>query len=315
MKLSLLILPLFAALTLSSCSNYKKNENPTVITIGSGSKNAMFYPVATALCDVFNHHNQDKNVTCEARISKGAEYNLNAVENGEFTMGISQANLQFDAYNGNKQFAGNPHKNLRSLFGLHYEYMTIIAKKDAGIKSFADLKGKRVNIGNPGSGSRILFLQMIEKLGWNLSDFAQIYEESGSDINKVLCVPNKADAAVYIVGHPNKSFGSMLQNCNAELVNLSDDEINKFVSLAPQEFKKLPIPANTYPQTPNEINSFASFTILSTSAKLDDKIVKNFVKTIEANKSELTKKLPALTIINFSPPKTINLAPTHNGLN
>ena len=107
MKSPFLILPVFITLLLSCCSPYKE-KNPIIITIGSGSKNAMFYPVATSLCNVFNRHNKDKTIICEARISKGAEYNLTAVENGEFKMGISQANLQYDAYTGSKQFKKNP---------------------------------------------------------------------------------------------------------------------------------------------------------------------------------------------------------------
>lgn len=297
---------ILALLTISSCQ-----ANIKTINIGSGSHNAMYYPVASALCEVFNEHNQDQNIVCKAKISKGAEFNLNAIENGEIEMGISQANLQHDAYMGYKQFAGNPHKKLRTLFGVHDEYLTIIAKKDSGINSFSDLKGKKVNIGNIGSGSRILFEQMIKKLGWKLEDFKEIYGETGSDINKVLCTPNQANAAVYIVGHPNKSFDFILNNCDAKLVNLSTDEINKFVSLAPEDFFPTSIPRNFYKANPNEIQTFASKTILSVSENIDPKIVYNFVKIINENKDELVKKQPSLSTMDFFEKNNLNLAPKH----
>ena len=314
MKTIFFIFSIFVTLTLVSCNSSSYNKkNQTTITIGSGSKNAMYYPVATALCEIFNKYNQDQNVVCKAKLSKGAEYNLDAVEDGEFSMGISQANLQYDAYKGYKQFDGDPHKNLRTLFEVHYEYLTIIAKKDSSINSFSDLKGKKVNIGNSGSGSRVLFTQMIKKLRWDLSYFKEIYEESGSNINKVLCNSNKADAAVYIVGHPNKSFATMLDKCNAKLVNLSDSEIKLFTSLAPKDFFKASIPENTYLNN-QAINTFASKTILSTSAKIDPKIVQNFVKIIRGHREELIKKQLSLTTIKFSNSDELKLAPFYQGL-
>ncbi len=301
----------FAFLILMSSSACQSNIK--TINIGSGSHHAMYYPVASAICEVFNEHNSDKDIICKAQISKGAEYNLNAVENGELEMGISQANLQYDAYTGQRQFANNPHKKLRTLFAVHDEYMTIIAKKDSNINSFADLKGKSVNIGNVGSGSRILFEQMIKKLGWTLKDFKEIYGETGSDINKVLCSGN-ADAAIYIVGHPNKSFGDMLKNCDTKLVNLSTKEIKTFISLAPEDFFTTSIPSNIYKESPDRIQTFASKTVLSTSENIDPEIIYNFVKIVSENKNELIKKQPSLTPIDFFEKSNLKLAPKHQGV-
>jgi len=299
-----------ALITIFSC----QSTNTKTINIGSGSHHAMYYPVASALCEVFNEHNQDKNITCKAQISKGAQYNLDAIENGEFEMGISQANLQYDAYMGYKDYSGKPHKKLRTLFGIHNEYLTIIAKKNSGINSFSDLKGKKVNIGNIGSGSRILFEQMIKKMGWKLDDFKEIYGETGSDINKVLCTQNKADAAIYIVGHPNKSFDYILNNCDTKLVSLSDKEIAEFVSLAPDDFFQKSIPNDTYKANPNEVKTFASRTILSTSEDLDPEIVNHFVKVIKENQKELMQIQPSLTTVDFFQNNNLKLAPKHQGV-
>lgn len=300
---------ILALIITSSCQ-----PNTKTINIGSGSHNAMYYPVASAICEVFNEHNQDKNVVCKAQTSKGAEYNLSAIENGEFEIGISEANFQYDAYMGYKQFTGNPHKKLRTLFGVHDEYLTIIAKKDSGINSFSDLKGKKVNIGNVGSGSRTLFEQMIKRLGWTLKDFKEIYGENGSDINKVLCSDGQADAAVYIVGHPNRSFDSVLSNCNTKLISLSKDEVKKFISLAPEDFFSATITQNTYTSNPNEVQTFASRTILSASENIDPEIIYNFVKIINENKDELIKKQPSLATIDFFEKNNLKLAPKHQGV-
>lgn len=304
---------LFAAIT--SCGNVMIKEKETkIIKIGSGSPNAMYYPVASSVCDIFNKYNEDKSIICKAVLSQGAEFNLDSVENGTFDMGIAQANLQYDAYQGLGKFSGKPHKNLRTLFNIHNEYLTLIVKKNSNINSFSDLRGKRVNIGNKGSGSRILFSQMIKTLGWTLGDFEEIYEESGSNISKVLCTPNKADAAVYIVGHPNKSFAAMIDDCNTELVSLSDSEIETFVKLSPKEFRRSFIPKNTYNDTLEEVETFASTTILTASVNLDKTFVRNFVRTISEHKDELIAIQPALAVINFSSEDDPNLAPLHEGL-
>lgn len=314
MKIVASSLTILLVLTLASCGigDWHKNKI-TTFTIGSGSKNAMFYPVANALCEVFNSHNTDKNVVCKALLSSGAEYNLKAVNSGKFDMGIAQGNLQYDAYHGLNEFSNNPYKNLRTLFNVHNEYLTIISKKDY-IKSFSDLRGKKVNIGNPGSGSRILFSRMISKLGWDIDDFKKIYEESGSNIKKVLCTDDEADAAVYIVGHPNKSFEFTIDDCNAKLVSLSNSEIESFVSLSPEGFYKSFIPKNTYNKTHHNINTFASKTILSASAELDDKIVRNFVKIISDNREELIRLQPELSVINFITKGDNHHAPLHKAL-
>jgi TRAP transporter TAXI family solute receptor len=295
---------------LNSCESFHKK---TVFTIGSGSKNAMYYPVASALCEVFNKHNQDKNILCQANQSKGAEYNLDAIENGEFDMGISQTNLQYDAYTGRKKFANNPHKKLRTLFTIHDEYLTIIAKKNSKVNNFYDLRGKKVNIGNKGSGSRILFSQMIKKLGWNLADFKEVYEESGSNIKKVICSESKAEAAIYLVGHPNKSFKYLLDECDSKLIGLSKSETNLFISLSPKDFYKIFIPERTYGDN-SKIRTFASKTVLSASTNLNEKTVQNFVKIISSNKAELIQKQPALITIQFFQKNKSGLAPLHQGL-
>lgn len=317
MKIIASSLVILSILILSSCrvnSWYKSKEKLTIFTIGSGSNDAMFYPVASSLCKIFNKYNEDKTVICRALLSSGAEYNLHAVENGEFDMGIAQANLQYDAYNGLNEFSGNPHKNLRTLLNVHDEYLTIISKNNE-IKSFSDLRGKKINIGNNGSGSRILFSRMIDRFGWKLEDFAEIYEESGSNIKKVLCVKDKADAAIYIVGHPNKSFEFMINKCGATLISLSDSEIESFLPLSPKEFHKSFIPKHTYGAIHQNINTFASRTILSASTKLDKNIVRSFVKIISQHKEELLKLQPELFEISIPAEDYYpSLSPLHEAL-
>ena len=294
------------------------HEKQKTIVIGSGTAGAMYYPVATSLCNVFNKYNHKYNIKCHAKITKGSEYNLHAIEEGEIDMGIVQNNLQHDAYMGYGEFSDHPYRNLRLLFDLHSEYLTIIAKKGSGIKKFSDILGKRINIGNIGSGSKILFSQMMDKIKWNFSDFAQIYEESGSDIDNLLCESNNnkeiADVAVYVVGHPNKSFEYVLDNCDTQLISLSESEIKDFIGLSPIYFRKEFIPANTYKSQNKAILTFATKASLTASKKLDSDIVYNFIKVLSEHKDELIAMQPSLRSIIFAPGAAAAVIPAHKGM-
>ena len=270
---------------------YKEKK---VITIGSGGPAGVYYPIAYSMCQIFNKYNQNQEVVCEAKLSPGAKHNLDAVDNGDFDMGIAQYNLEQAAYLGKGSFFGNPHPNLRMLFNLHYEYLTIIVKKDSGIEKLSDLKGKRVNLSNLGSGSRVLIDKMIEKMGWTLNDFGKVYEESGSYINKVLCTEGEADAAIYTVGHPNKAFDFILNKCNTKLISLSDVEIKKFIELDPNYYFKESIAKNTYKAQKSQIDTIAMQIVLFASKNSDQEMIDNFVNILSSHRDELIMSQPSL---------------------
>lgn len=304
---------IIAAFLLLSVSTFliikKYNQDTVIFTIGGGSEKAAYYPVARALCKIYNEHKTSNKFTCQAKITRGGQYNLNSIENGLIDMGISQASLQSDAYFGRRLFRGLPHKKLRTLLRLHNEYFTVIAKKGSNIKKFSDIYGKSINIGNQGSGSRFLFLKMIKILNWNLSSFEEIYNESASDIDKVLCGKNAiANAAVHKIGHPNQSFANMLKNCDTYLVNLSENEIKKFTSNS-NKFWSSEIPQKYYPELKSNIKTFSSKAILTVSKDLDYNIIEDFVNVLIAHKEELVKEKPSLSNLEYLTNENLDLAP------
>jgi TRAP transporter TAXI family solute receptor len=267
-----------------------------VFTIGSGSPNAMYFPVASAICETYNKFS-NLGYECSAELSKGADFNLISVENGGFDFGITQESLFDDSKYGIGKFS-KPHQNLDKLFGLHYEYLTIIAKKDSEIKQFSDLFGKSVNVGNFGSGSKILFEQMIDTYGKTFDDFKNVYYESGSDIKKVLCAPGKADAAVYIVGHPNQSFDDMLRECDTHFISLPKEEISKFLKISPDYFFKTQIDEGLY-FGQQKTDTFAVGTVLFVSKKINKEIVADLIDVLNQNKNYLIGIQPSLEKVDF----------------
>ena len=92
----------------------------------------------------------------------------------------------------------------------------------AGITSFDDLKGKRVNVGNPGSGQRGTMEVLMGKMGWTMGDFALASELKSSEQSAALC-DNKVDAIVFTVGHPNGSIKEATTSCESVLISVDND--------------------------------------------------------------------------------------------
>ena len=142
------------------------------ITIGTGGVTGVYYPLGGSICRLVNKGKKEHGVRCSVESTGGSTYNLNTIRAGELDMGVAQADWQYHAYNGSDKFKANgADKNLRAVFSVHSEPFTVIARADSGIKTLADLKGKRVNIGNPGSGSRSTMEVVMKANGWTKSDF------------------------------------------------------------------------------------------------------------------------------------------------
>lgn len=272
------------------------------IIIGTGSKKAVFYPLGSALCKVFNE-NQDR-YTCEAITSKGSSSNLQNILEENITFGISQTSLQDDYYEGDQR--------LRSLFKLHDEHFSIIVKRDANIQQFSDLLGKRVNIGNIGSGSRIFLDRIMLLQNWNIDNFSEVYEESSGKISDLFCA-DKIDAAVYLVGHPNKAFMKMIEDCNGALVGFSKDEQARFETIG-SDFASTVIFPGTYINQDKAIGTIGIPTILSTIDSTDPDVVYSFVKTIYSNREELVENNQIFRNLDIKINDTQNIAPLHESV-
>jgi len=122
------------------------------ITIGTGGQTGVYFVVGQSICRLVNRGTAEHNLKCTAPSTGGSIANINAIMAGDMDMGVAQSDWQFHAYNGTSEFEGNKFDKERAVFSVHGEPFTVIARADSGITTFADLKGKRVNIGNSGSG-------------------------------------------------------------------------------------------------------------------------------------------------------------------
>ena len=262
------------------------------ITIGTGGVTGVYYPTGGAICRLVNRDRSEHGIRCSVESTGGSIYNLNTIRAGELDMGVAQSDWQFHAYNGTAAFADQgPNKDLRSVFSMHAEPFTVVARADAGIKNFNDLKGKRVNIGNPGSGQRGTIEVIMEAKGWTNSDFALASELKASEQASALC-DNKIDAMVYVVGHPSGAIKEATASCDSNLVEVNDATIDMLVS-ENSYYRKAIIPGGMYQGNPDDVVTFGVGATIVTSATVPDDVVYNVVKAVFEDFDTFRKLHPA----------------------
>ena len=121
------------------------------VSIGTGGVTGVYYPTGGAICRLMNKTRKEHGIRCSVESTGGSVYNINTVRAGELEFGVAQSDWQYHAYNGTSKFAdAGKFDKLRAVFSVHPEPFTLIGKAGGGVKTFADIKGKRVNVGNPG---------------------------------------------------------------------------------------------------------------------------------------------------------------------
>ena len=283
------------------------------VTIGTGGVTGVYYPTGGAICRLVNKGKKDHGIRCSVESTGGSVYNLNAIAAGELDMGVAQSDWQYHAYNGTSKFAeAGANKELRAVFSVHPEPFTVVARADSGIKSFADLKGKRVNVGNPGSGQRGTMEVVMEKMGWTMDDLKLASELKAAEQSAALC-DNKVDAIVYVVGHPNGSIKEATTSCDAVLVNVEGKEIDELIAGNPY-YRSAVIPGGMYTGTDADTQTFGVGATFVSSAKVDEKVIYNVVKAVFENFDDFKKLHPAFANLKKEEMVKDGLsAPLHDG--
>jgi hypothetical protein len=283
------------------------------VTIGTGGVTGVYYAAGGAICRLVNKDRARHGIRCSVESTGGSVYNINTIRQGELDFGVAQSDWQFHASRGSKAFEKDgAFKELRAVFSLHPEPFTVLARKDANIKSFADFKGKRFNIGNPGSGTRASMEELLGAMGWKTGDFGLASELKADEHGPALC-DNKIDGFFYGVGHPSANIQDPTTSCGAQLVSLTGPAVDKLVKEAPY-YAYAEIPGGLYNNNPNPTRTYGVLATMVTSAKVPDAVVYEIVKAVFENFDEFKKLHPAFA--NLDPKKMVkdgNSAPLHPG--
>jgi len=207
-------------------------------------------------------------------------------------MGVAQSDWQYHAYNGTSKFKKQgPNKDLRAVFSVHPEPFTVVARKDSGIKNFKDLKGKRVNIGNPGSGQRGTMEVVMKAFGWTKKDFKLASELKSAEQSKALC-DNKIDAMVFTVGHPSGSIKEASTSCDSVIVSVTGSQVDKLVKKN-DYYRTATIPGGMYRGTPKDTKTFGVGATFVSSTNVPEHVIYNVVKAVFENFDSFKKLHPA----------------------
>jgi TRAP transporter TAXI family solute receptor len=264
----------------------------TFVTIGTGGVTGVYYPTGGAICRLVNKGRKMHGIRCSVESTGGSVYNLNTIRAGELDMGVAQSDWQYHAYHGTSKFKDNgPNKDLRAVFSVHPEPFTVVARADSGIKKFQDLKGKRVNIGNPGSGQRGTMEVVMQSLGWTKSSFKLASELKSAEQSKALC-DNKVDAMVFTVGHPSGSIKEATTTCDSVIVEVAGSEIDKLVG-DNDYYRTATIPGGMYRGTDADTKTFGVGATFVSSSKVSENIIYNVVKAVFENFDQFKKLHPA----------------------
>jgi len=283
------------------------------VTIGTGGVTGVYYAAGGAICRLMNKERAKHGIRCSVESTGGSVYNVNTIKGGELDFGVAQSDVQYNAVKGQAQFKdGGPHADLRAVFSVYPEALTVLARKEAGIKKFEDFKGKRFNVGNPGSGTRDTVNILLGALNMKTSDFSLTSELKPDEHGAALC-DNKIDGFAYVVGSPAANIQDPTTTCGAKLVPVTGPAVDKLVKDYPY-FAVATIPGGMYPGNPDAVKTFGVMASFVTSAKVPDAVVYAMVAAVFDNFEEFKKLHPAFA--NLDPKDMISSgmsAPLHPG--
>ncbi len=282
------------------------------VIIGTGSTEGVYYQVGRAICRLVTRNVQG--LDCTALPTDGSLFNLSNVRGGAIEFGLAQSDWQYHAYNqsGPFEFMDDTYKNLRALFSVHSEPFTVVARRDSGIRSLGDLDGRRVNIGNPGSGQRATMEVVMAAMGWSRDNFLVAQEYNAAEQSIALC-NDRVEAMVYTVGHPNASVNKATGLCDAQLVDVKGPAIDKLVTENPF-YAYAQIPGGMYASSPEPVTTFGVKATVVSSADVDAETVYAVVKAVFDNFEQFKRMHPAFGTLEPNRMMTEGISvPLHEG--
>lgn len=263
------------------------------ISIGTGGVAGVYFPTGGAICRLVNKQRKRHHIRCSVESTGGSIDNLNAIRDGELDFGVVQSDWQFHAFKGSSEFQSKgANEALRAVFSIHPEPVTVMARDGSGIKHIKDVKGRRFNIGNVGSGTRGTWEILERALGWKRSDLKQASELKSGDMSQALC-EDKFDAFISLVGHPSASTQEAVASCNAKLVAVTGAAVDKLVKENPY-YRYATIPGGLYKGNPRDIKTYGVGATLVTTAETSETVVYEMVMAVFKNFKRFRTLHPAL---------------------
>ena len=288
------------------------------ISIGTGGPTGVYFVVGNSVCRMIHKEaaegrkkGRKHGIRCAAPSTGGSTYNIGQICQGELEFGVAQSDWQFHAVNGSSEKVTSC-PGLRAVFSAHAEPFHLIAGAGSNIDSFTDTKGKRMNIGNPGSGQRGTTEVLMEGYGMSADDFAVATELTSTEQSQALC-DGKIDAYGYTVGVPNAGVSIATDGCGAYIANLTGDVEKKLVAENPY-YAFTTIPAGTYKTTSADVTTFGVMATFVSHENVPEDVVYEVVRAVMENLDDFRSLHPAFA--NLDPANMMKdglSAPLHPG--
>lgn len=307
-KKTLLALGLTAAAALGAVTA----QGTSFITIGSGATTGVYFPVATGFARLMNDANVG--LRANARSTGGSVFNVNALNTDELQMAIAQNDIVFYAYRGQglEAFQGRPNTNIRSMATLYPEIVHVIARRDANIRSINDLRGKRVVIGDVGSGTEQNAAQILSVFGLGFNDLGQAIRVNATQ-GIQLMQDRRADALFYTVGLGASAIQQAALTTPINIVPIGGNQATQLRQRFPF-YVQVNIPANSYRGQGATVPSVAVAAMLITTADVPEQTVYNAMRAVFGNEQALRAIHPNLAnFFSFASAVRGLPAPLHPG--
>lgn len=258
-------------------------------TIGTGGVTGVYYPVGGATSKIVNDADVGMRLTVES--TGGSVFNISAIEAGQLDLAIAQSDVVYQAYNGEAAFEDEPVESLRTVMGLHPEPMHLVCDADAEVGSFEDIAGKRVSIGNPGSGILNTVQAMLEAKGMTEDDFEAEYLRAAEAPDFLR--DGRIDCFFYTVGIGGAAIQDITTTSDVDIVPMDDDEFAELIEEFPY-YAFATVPAGTYDGQDEDVTIFGVKALFVASTAMSEDDVHTIVSTILDNLEEFQGTHPAL---------------------
>lgn len=304
---------LLAAVALAACafSTPAVAQQQKFITVGTGGIVGVYYPLGGAICRFVNATRKDHGLRCTVESTGGSVFNINAVMSGDMDIGFAQSDTQYYAMTGQAAFKDKPQPKLRALFSVYPELLTLVTRQDANIKTFSDIKGKRINVGDPGSGTRVTTELVMKEMGIRLEDLKFAGELKFVEMAPALC-DNKIDAFTFVAGHPNAIFQEAATTCASSIASVTGPAVDKLVK-ENAFYAKASVPGKMYKGTDNPQPTFGVMATVVASADLPEQTAYVITKAVFDNFDDFRKLHPAVANITKEQMLEGNTVPFHPG--
>ncbi|CAN5672455.1 TAXI family TRAP transporter solute-binding subunit [soil metagenome] len=287
-------------------------QEQNFVSVGTGGVTGVYYPVGGSVCRLMNQTRREHGIRCSVESTGGSVFNINAMLAGDLEFGVVQSDVQFNAYNGAADWEGEPFEDLRAVFALHPEPLTLVARAESDIEHLDDLPGNRVNIGNPGSGQRALFETLMEEKGWDMGTFSLASELASAEQSQALC-DNNIDVFAFTVGHPAGTIQEATTTCDTRIIPATGEAVEALLEEYPYYFAAT-IPGGMYRGTDEDVETFGVGATIVTRADVDEETVYIFVQSVFEDFETFRGLHPSLANLEPETMASVGLsAPLHPG--